>query len=185
MGVRYPVAPTAEAALHAPEGEAERESEARALAGGPVTFATTLVGPAFASAEAALQAVGGRAPALAGALPPWCALQPVAADGARGRPPTEPVFRDGVRWPVADPRAAPAQWRLAVTWWRSAPPEEGEPLGPARTLRRRTDGEALSPAALRRLMDQPLRPARVQRALDMGLFEAPRPEAPGELMPDE
>ena len=38
---------------------------------------------------------------------------------------------------------------------------------------------------LRALTQQPLQPVGPQRALDIGLFEAIRPEAPGETMPDE
>ena len=183
MTLAYPVAPTAEAALHASLGAAERESEARRLAEGEVAFATELVGPAFASPQAALAAYAGRADA-GGALPAWCALTPVLPEGGRAAT-ARPVNADGARWPAPDPKAASAVWRLAVTWWRSGPPPEGEPLGPARTLRRRSDAAALTPEALRRLADQPLRPARVQRALDVGLFEARRPEAPDLLIPDE
>ena len=185
MAERYPVAPTAEAALHAPLGEAERESDARRLAQGPVAFATELVGPAFATPEAAAAAYAGRNPSAEAGLPPWCALRPVAAQGAPPRSLVRPALRDGVRWPTPDPAIPAALWRLAVTWWRSAPADEAEPLGPARALRRGAEGAGLSVEALRRLMDQPLRPARVQRALDLGLFEAARPEAPGLVIPDE
>ncbi len=180
MSTAYPVAPTAEAALHAPLGEAARESEARGLAQGEVAFATELVGPAFATREAALAALGKGGEGL----PPWCALRPTAPAGARPRR-ISPVLKDGVRWPAPDPGAPAAVWRLAVTWWRSGPAPEGGPLGAARALRRRIEGAGLDAEALRHLADQPLRPARIQRALDIGLFEAPRPEAPGLLMPDE
>ncbi|MBE7219922.1 MAG: hypothetical protein INR64_15740, partial [Caulobacteraceae bacterium] len=140
---------------------------------------TELVGPAFATQAAALEAFGRGA-----ALPAWCALRPVAPPGPRLRP-VAPVLRDGVRWPTPDPAAPAALWRLAVTWWRSGPAPEGEPLGAARTLRRKGEGAGLDGEALRRLADQPLRPARAQRALDIGLFEARRPEAPELIMPDE
>lgn len=185
MAERYPVAPTAEAALHAPLGAAERESDARRIAQGAVAFATEVVGPAFATPQAALAAYAGRSPGGGQELPSWCVLRPVTQEGARPRPAVGPVLRDGVRWPPPDPDAPPALWRLAVTWWRSAPVEEAAPLGPARALRRGLEGAGLSGEALRRLMDQPLRPARVQRGLDLGLFEAARPEAPGLVMPDE
>ena len=185
MAERYPVAPTAEGALHAPLGAAERESDARRIAEGAVTFSTELVGPAFASPEAALAAYAGRSPATEAGLPPWCALRPVAQEGARPAAPVRPALRDGARWPAPDPAAPPALWRLAVTWWRSAPAGEASALGPARALRRGAEGVGLGVEALRRLMDQPLRPLRTQHALDLGLFEAVRPEAPGLVMPDE
>lgn len=185
MAERYPVAPTAEAALHASLGEAERESDARRLAQGPVAFSTELVGPAFATPEAALAAYARPTPSGDAGLPPWCALRPVAVQGAPPRAPVRPVLRDGTRWPAPDPAAPAALWRLAVTWWRSAPADDAAPLGPARALRRGAEGAGLGGEALRRLMDQPLRPARVQRSLDLGLFEAVRPEAPGLVMPDE
>lgn len=186
MALRYPVASTAEAALHAPLGEAERESEARRLAQAPVAFSTEFVGPAFATPDAALAAYAGRSGGGEAGLPPWCALRPVAAPGARPRPPLRPANRDGVRWPAPDAAAPAALWRLAVTWWRSAPLDaDAGPLEPARALRRGAEGAGLSAEALRRLLDQPLRPARTQRALDTGLFEAARPEAPGLVIPDE
>lgn len=182
----YPVAETPEAALHARAGLAARESEAVRLAGGAVVFETAPVGPAFASREAAAQAYAGRTggdgPDLAG----WCELRPMAGDGAPPSAPARPAMRDGRRWPEPDPKAPAAQWRLAVTFWRVTGGEPAEPLGAARLLRRdATAAPALGADALRRLSSQPLRPVRVQRALDVGLFETRLPENPARLIPDE
>lgn len=182
MTTPYPVAPTAEAALHAPLGEALREREAQVLAGGPVTFSTAWVGPAFATradAEAAYAAQ---------AASPWCELRPVAAEGATPHPPARPSNRDGVRWPSA-PAAPPPRWRLSVTFWRPAAADadrDAMELEPARRLRRDTEaGAGLDARTLRRLAAQPLRPVRPQQPLDVGLFEVRLPERPDLLMPDE
>lgn len=182
MTTPVPVAPTAEAALHAPVGEALREREAQALAGGPVVFATDWVGPAFATREDAEAAYAAH---LASA---FCDLRPVAAEGARPLPPARPANRDGVRWP-SEPAAAPPRWRMSVTYWRIVV-EDAEvaavDLEPARRLRKDADaGAALDGRTLRRLTAQPLRPVRAQQPLDIGLFERRLPERPDVIVPDE
>ena len=193
MSVLYPVADTAEAALHAARGYAARERQALAIAGEAVVFVTEAVGPAFASPEAALDAYPGRLdderPGKRVQVAPearWCALRPVAQEAVRRRPRVEPVNRDGRRWPAPDPAAAPALWRLSVSYWRvGAQVAAAEPAEPARKLRRSAAGDALDPLALRALARQPLRPVRPQQPLDIGLFETRPPEAPHIVMPDE
>ncbi len=85
MSLLYPVAETAQAALDSPLGFAVREREAQRLADATVTFTTEMVGPAFASEEAALDAYAGRLdderPGRRVQVAPearWCALRPVA-----------------------------------------------------------------------------------------------------------
>ena len=193
MSVLYPVAATAEAALHAPRGFAARERSARDLAGDAVVFATEMVGPAFESEAAALDAYAGRLdderPGKRVRVPTerrWCALRPVAADGApKRKKPVEPVNRDGRRWPAPDPAAPTPRWRLSVSYWRIGEPEQPIPTEAARELRRRGAGEGLDPASLRALAHQPLKPLRPQQPLDIGLFETRPPEAPHIVMPDE
>jgi hypothetical protein len=192
----YPVAPNAEAALHAPEGHAAREQGAQQLAGAPVEFVSEAVGPAFETREAALDAYAGRVeddrPGRSG-LPPearWCSLRPVIDPSLRRRArraPVEPVNRDGRRWPEPDAEARAAlRWRLSVSYWRIRGVEQAEPLSPARALRRdRAQGPALDTRALSRLASQPLRPVQPQQPLDIGLFEVHPPEAPHITMPDE
>ena len=182
MATPFPVAPTAEAALHAPLGVALRDREAQGLAGGAVAFATEWVGPAFASREAAEAAYAAHADTA------FCAVRPVVAEGARPLPPAKPANRDGVRWPPA-PAAAPPRWRMSVTYWRVVV-EDAEvaavDLEPARRLRKDADaGAALSGKTLRRLTTQPLRPMRPQQPLDIGLFERRLPEQPDVIVPDE
>lgn len=182
MSTAYPVAPTAEAACHDPAGYAVRESEARAVAGAQVSFASELVGPGFTTRETAEAAY---APKLAAG---WCALRPVLPDGSARPAPAKPILRDGSRWPGAPVAPAPL-WRLSVTYWRivaEVDETELQPLDPARRLRRDPAAAVgLDARALRRLAAQPLRAVRPQQPLDIGLFERPLPEAPGALIPDE
>jgi hypothetical protein len=194
MSVLYPVAETAEAALHAPKGYAARERQAHVLAGEAVAFVTEAVGPAFTTMEAALDAYAGRLdderPGRRVQVAPearWCTLRPVAPEAERRRiPRVEPVNRDGRRWPAPDPATPPSLWRLSVSYWRiGAAPAAAEPAEPARKLRRARAGEALDPGALRALARQPLTAVRPQQPLDIGLFEVRPPEAPHIVMPDE
>lgn len=190
MSVRYPVAPTAEAALARPLGRAEREREARAAAGDGVAFVTEPMGPAFATREAALDAYAGRLdderPGRAVRLAPddaWCALAETAAGPRAGLKPVTPSFADGRRWPEPPPRAATA-WRLSVSYWKVGV-EEIPTLEQARRARRTTEGEVLDARALRALTRQPLQPVRPQQPLDVGLFEQRLPEHPDRVIPDE
>ena len=176
MPSAFPVAPTAEAALHAPLGAAERAGEAERVAGGPVRLATEVVGPAFASREAAEAAYASHLAA------PGCELRPVIP--ATGTPAPVRALRSGPRrWPER-PGAASSLWRLQVTFWRPEG-EEARPLAPARRARREAQGSGLDAAALRRLTAQPLHPVRPQQPLDIGLFEVRAPEAPDLILPDE
>jgi hypothetical protein len=188
--ILYPVAETAEAALHAPRGHAARESEARAHHG-EVRFVTEIAGPAFATREAALDAYAGRVederPGRAQPAPEalWVRLAPVSS--ADGRPvrkaPAKPVYRDGRRWPAAA-AAAPTLWRLAVSYWKLQTAAD-QPTAPARNLRRTEDGRELDARALAALTRQPLQPVKPQQPLDIGLFEFRLPEAPNTIVPDE
>ncbi len=184
MSSPFPVAPTAEAALHAPAGFAARETEAMRLADGPVTLATEPVGPAFETRESAAEAYAARLGE------PWCALRPVAVGGAALPSPARPVLSGGSRWPERP--VAPVLWRLQVSWWRCGPAEPpalddpAEPPPPAaRQARRSAAGAGLGALALGRLTSQPLRAVRPQQPLDVGLFEVRPPEAPDRLIADE
>jgi hypothetical protein len=188
--ILYPVAETAEAALHAPRGHAARERDAEAL-GGRVRFVTEVTGPAFASREAALDAYAGRVEDERPGRPPlapemrWRKLTPVSS--ADGRPArraaVKPVYREGRRWPAPQP-PPPTLWRLEVSYWRieAAVAAPGEA---ARRLRRSEAGRELDGTALNALANQPLQAVQPQRALDIGLFEIRLPEAPDIVVPDE
>ncbi len=192
--ILYPVARTAEAALHAPAGFAEREREAGRVAGGGVSFVTEAVGPAFATREAALDAYGGREEderpgrIVLAMEQRWCQLRPVSAGpGAKPKPraAVRPAFRDGRRWPAPEPAGAPPTlWRLSVSYWRM-----GEAAAvmdaPARGLRRDQAAREIDSPALSALARQPLRPAKPQQPLDIGLFEVRLPEAPEIIVPDD
>lgn len=201
--VAFPIAASAEAALAAPLGRAARQSQAAALAGQPVAFVTEATGPAFASREAALDVYAGRLdderPGRVVSVQPedrYCVLRELAAappPAASGRPrgagAMRPVYRDGRRWPPPPPRPETV-WRLSVSYWRvggAAAPvlAAPEPAATPAASRRARAAAADDPALLRRLADQPLRPAKVQKALDIGLFEFRPPEAPHIVMPDE
>ena len=186
--VLYPVAKNAEAALNAPLGRAARERAAKARARAEVRFVTEAAGPAFESREAALSAWRGRLDDEGASVQPedrFCTLREVLA-AARGRRPVpvEPLMKDGRRWP--EPKAKPKTvWRLSVSYWKVVDEAELAAMGQARAARKAAKSSELDPEQLRALTRQPLQPTGPQRALDIGLFEAQRPEAPGEIMPDE
>jgi len=188
--IRYPVAPSADAALSAPLGRAARESEAAALAGAAVEFASETAGPAFPSREAALDAYVGRLDderpghglSLA-AEDRFLALTEQAADLRRAPAAVRPAYRGGRRWPK--PHDAPATvWRLVVRYWRvRAPAPLFELREPTQAPHRRL--QAMDAKALRERLAEPLRPVKPQQPLDIGLFEVRPPEAPHIVMPDE
>ena len=93
-------------------------------------------------------------------------------------------MKDGRRWP--EPKAKPKTvWRLSVSYWKVVDAAEEAAMAQARAARKAPESKELDPELLRALTRQPLLPTGPQRALDIGLFEAQRPEAPGEIMPDE
>ncbi len=189
--IAYPIAQTAEAALARPLGRAARASQAASLAGEAVDFVTEPVGPAFATREAALDAYVGRLdderPERRVQIQPedrFCQLRELAAESPGRRKRAErgmrPVYRDGRRWP--EPLAPTATvWRVSISYWRTGSAAEPASIPPARPGR----AEAADPAALRRLVAEPLRPIKPQQPLDIGLFEFRPPEAPHIIMPDE
>lgn len=189
--VRYPIAANAEAALSAPLGRAEREREAREVAGEEVVFTSQDIGPGFPTLDAALAACDGRVedPRTDRRVIPiedrFCTLREVMAQGA-GRPPRpqQPVMRAGRRWP--QPRTAPPAvvWRLSVSYWRIATAAEIR-LDQARQARRDRAAASLTPDRLKVLAAHPLRPFKPQQPLDIGLFEVRAPENPAEILPDE
>lgn len=177
--ILYPLAETAEQAMHAPLAHAEREREAVAAAGGAVAFVTEAVGPAFTSETAAEEAYRAR-----GLAPgEWRSLRPVTE--TRPAQPVKPVNRDGRRWPEPG-KAAAVLWRLSISYWRIlGAGTEAPPSTPARKLRKDPDASDLGARELLALARQPLRAARPQQPLDIGLFEVRLPEAPDRIVPDE
>lgn len=180
--VLYPVAYNAEAALSRPVGRAARAGEAQAVAHTTVRFAQEMVGPAFDTRDQALAAFKGRIEEDgAGAIAPedrYCLLREVVdappPPPGKGALPLKPVYRDGRRWPT--PRARPSTvWRLSISYWRIAPEAVAETPLTAAEL----------PAALRERLERPLRGAKPQKALDIGLFEFVPPDAPHIIIADE
>ncbi len=196
--ILYPVAETAEAALHTPRGYAEREREAAALAGDAVAFASEAMGPAFATREAAVNAYSRRLAAEEaseyGFQARWRQLIPVSApagDRTAAAGLVRPTYRDGRRWPTPAGGTV-ILWRLSVSYWRIGSPDQAgsntpasAPSDAARRLRRGEAGRELSGMALNALARQPLRPFKLQQPLDIGLFEIHPPEAPDTVMPDD
>jgi hypothetical protein len=188
--IRYPVAPSAEAALSGAMGRAARASEAEALAGASVEFASEAAGPAFATRDAALDAYAGRLdderPGRAVTIEPedrYCALIELAAAAPAAA--MRPIYRHGRRWPKPPDEAPATLWRLSIRYWRVAvaqpllePDGQGQP-------RARRKLAAMDAQALRERLGEPLRPVKPQQPLDIGLFEVRPPEAPHILMPDE
>jgi hypothetical protein len=190
MTILYPVAASVEAALAAPVGRAARAREAKALAAGEaVHFVVEETGPLFATREAALDAYAGklddeRRDRAVQVAPEdrFLALRPVL-DSQTPPPPVEPSFADGRRWPSAPATRPLLGFRLLVSYWRIGEAAQ-QPLDQARSVRRRV-GARPSSEEVRALARQPLLPVRPQQPLDIGLFEAPAPEAPHILIPDE
>jgi len=190
MTILYPVAANAQAALASPLGRAAREREARGVAGEAVAFVTEEVGALYATREAALDAYRGRLDdertASKVQVAPedrYLSLRAVV-EGPAPAPPLQPSFAEGRRWPK--PPAAPRSgFRLLVSYWRIGKAPAQAPKDQARTARRRQGAAPLSADEVRALARQPLRPVRPQQPLDIGLFEAPAPEAPHILIPDD
>jgi hypothetical protein len=188
--VRYPIAASAEAALTSPLGHAERESEAARLAGKAVAFISQDMGPEFDNREAALEAWREQLADLS-AEDLWRKVRETVAP-VFGRMPgpkqLTPSFEAGKRWPAPPPKPKTV-WRLNVTFWQpifdqvEVPAEQTGPQ--ARKLRRDPEAEQLDGASLRALAQQPLRPQRLQKGLDIGLFEVRAPEDPTRLIADE
>ena len=188
--VRYPIAVSAEAALSSPLGHAERQSEAARLAGKAVAFISQDLGPEFENRDAALEAWHEQ---LTDLSPEdlWRKVRETVAP-VSGRMPgpkqLTPTFDAGKRWP-APPSKPKTVWRLNITFWQpiivqaDAPAEQTGPQ--ARKLRRDPEAEQLDGASLRALAQQPLRPQRLQKGLDIGLFEVRAPEDPTRLIADE
>jgi hypothetical protein len=189
--ILYPVAANGEQALSQPKACAAREREALAAAGEPVVFTTDVVGPAFATREAALDAFQGRVEDDRTGFTPavedrWCKLaEHVVAEPGRTAPlgPLQPTFQDGRRWPA--PPASPPRtaWRLSVSYWRIASAER--PLEAPQARRARRSRRSVDSATLHAIARQPLRPVEPQQPLDIGLFEARLPENPSIVVPDE
>jgi hypothetical protein len=183
--ILYPVAQNPEQALSRPAGRAAREVEAKRVAGEPVSFATEPVGPAFPSREAALDAYRER-------IEPfqpedrYCQLVERIVTEA-GKPqrlaPVSPTFAEGRRWPAPPKEPPRTVWRLMISYWRPASAPSAE--APQARVARRKAAEPVTPETLRAIASQPLRPVKPQQPLDIGLFEAPLPEAPHIVVPDE
>jgi hypothetical protein len=190
--ILYPIADNGDKALAAPNGRAARERDAGRLAGEDVAFVSELVGPAFATREAALDAYAGRIEddrpgrrSAPEAEDRYCRLVEALAEGARARA-VRPAYEDGRRWPAPAAPAPRTVWRLEISYWRplSAPGASADGAQ-ARRARRRRGGGALSPDTLRAIAAQPLRPVEPQQPLDIGLFEVRLPEAPHIVVSDE
>lgn len=183
--ILYPVAPNPEQALSKPAGRAAREREARAVAGEAVSFATEAVGPAFPTREAALEAYREQIEAIA-PEDRYCQLveRIVVEPGKPQRlAPVDPTFQEGRRWPAPPLEPPRTAWRLMISYWRPASAPSAE--APQARVARRKAAEPVTPETLRAIASQPLRPVKPQQPLDIGLFEAPLPEAPHIVVPDE
>lgn len=185
--ILYPVAANAEQALLRPLGRAGRMSDARRRAGEDVIFTTDVVGPAFATHAAALDAYAGRVDDdRTGSTPDpeerYCRLIEQVAEGTPRPGSVEPTFADGQRWP-APPRPTQTVWRLSISYWRIATAER--PLEAPQARQARKSKQGLTPETLQAIARTPLRPVKPQQPLDIGLFEIRPPEAPHIVMPDE
>ncbi len=175
MSTLYPIAADAVGALNHPRGRAARESDARRLAAEPVRFVRECTGPVFKTEEAALNAWAGRIddvrPHARVSVAPedrFCQLMPIIERGLM---------------PFS---GAHTVWRLSVAYWRLGGARiERADLPQARKARRDRGAAAPDGETLGVLADQPLRPIKPQQPLDIGLFEAPLPENPSRMIPDE
>jgi hypothetical protein len=189
--ILYPVAANAELALSQPKARAARERDAAKAVGEAVVFATDVVGPAFATRQAALDAYRERVEDEASGFTPaiedrWCRLvEHVVVEPGRTVPlaPVQPTYQDGRRWPPPPETPARTAWRLSVSYWRIASAERPLEAPQARQARRSQD--RVDAATLRAIASQPLRPVEPQQPLDIGLFETRLPENPSIVVPDE
>ncbi|MBB3890795.1 hypothetical protein GGQ61_001512 [Phenylobacterium haematophilum] len=193
--ILYPVAVDAGQAFAAPKGRAARERDAVAVAGEQVAFVTELMGPLYATREAALDALAGRVeddrPGRAASLPPEDRVvqlveqvAPKAGKRSHAPAPVKPTFEDGRRWPAPAPPPATV-WRAMISYWRiGAAPMRHAGDAQARQARRK-GGEDIDRDTLRALTRQPLLAVKPQQPLDIGLFETRLPEAPHIVVPDE
>lgn len=192
--VRYPIAASAEEALASPIGHAEREREATRLAGVQVAFVSLDMGPEFDSREAAIEAWRDQLIDLAPEEMWRNVRETVAPISSRMPGPKQlsPTYEEGKRWPAPPPKPKTI-WRLNITFWQPivvqaevSAPIIAEQTGPqARKLRRDPGAEGLDSSTVRALAEQPLRPQRLQKGLDVGLFEVRAPEDPTRLIADE
>jgi hypothetical protein len=175
MSILYPIASGAESALNAPKGRAARERDAERIAAEPVAFVREFTGPTFKDEDEARAHWAGRLdderPGGRVSVAPeerFCYLKPIIQ---RSRMPFT---------------SAHTVWRLSVGYWRigGAPATEAQGAQ-ARKARRQKDGPAPDGETLEALANQPLRPIKEQKALDIGLFEVRLPEAPHIVVPDE
>ena len=187
--ILYPVATDPETALARPLGRAARQREAEGVAGEAVAFATGPAGPAYASREAALDAVGGRVDddrpgrvRQVAVEDRFCGLAEVAT--ARPPAPVAPAMKDGRRWPTPPAKPPATVWRLQVSYWRPVSAAPVVETAQARQARRKAR-EPVDAQALRAMTRQPLQPVKPQQPLDIGLFEVRLPENPSIVMPDE
>jgi len=155
-----------------------------------VLFTTDLVGPAFATREAALEAYQGRVEDERTGFTPqiedrWCRLvEHIVVERGRAAKlaPIQPTYQDGRRWP--EPAEAPrTTWRLSVCYWRIASAER--PLEAPQARQARRSRRDVDTATLRAMAQQPMRAVEPQQPLDIGLFEARLPENPSIVVPDE
>jgi hypothetical protein len=189
--ILYPVAANAEQALSQPRARAEREREGAAAAGEAVVFTTDVVGPAFATREAALDAYRGRVEDDRTGFTPqvedrWCRLaEHLVVEPGRTVPlgQVQPTFQDGRRWPPPPETPPRTAWRLSVSYWRIASAER--PLEAVQARKARRSRGDVGAATLRAIARQPMRPVEPQQPLDIGLFEARLPENPSIVVPDE
>jgi len=165
-GVLFPIGPNVEAALADPVGRAGLQSAARQIAGGAVTFARELCGPAYPTREAAVAAHRGR----------------VDDDGASVAPADRFCDLQAVLAPGETPRRI--VWRLSLGYWRVEGAGATE-VPQARSARRATGNRSLDGGSLTAIAGQPLRPLQPQKALDIGLFEIRLPENPSVIIADE
>ena len=170
----YPVAANADLALSRPLGQAARAREAEALAGKAVAFVSEVVGPAFATQEAAAEAYAGRLSADGR----FARLTEQVVGEAPG--PVSPVFAHGRRWPIPNAATPRTAWRLLVAYWKV----EQQGYAPQARHARRSHAD-LDADTVRALTTQPLKPVEPQQPLDMGLFEIRLPEAPHIVAADE
>ncbi len=180
--IRYPIAADVQAALAEGAPTAARESEAEALAGVHVVFASEYAGPVYADRDSALSA--------------WVGRLEDDRDGHAFNPPPEERFCKLIcrTANLGDKHTGVLTtepvWQVSVSYWKimAAPRAaigKGKGKGQARKMRKSAKAAALDVEEVRQLAIEPLKPYLAQKSLDFGLFDTAPPVNPNPFITDE
>lgn len=179
--ILYPIAADVREALSGGVQRAVRESEAEALAGKHVVFASEWVGETYEDRDSALAA--------------WTGHVEDDREGHSYNPAPEDRFCKLIcrmaslgQKDRASRQKKGVVWQLSVSYWKimAAPRPAATPTKvQARKLRKSAKGSKLTNEDVQGLAEAPLQPYRLQKGLDFGLFDYIPPDNPNIVIADE